>query len=299
MNVRNVTLTTTSGRLISRRMMTCNIAHLGGGKKAGRVGTVDASRATDSVWPRLDSARLLCGATGQGAPSGIMVIHAGDVDALDAVADEHVDLGVEERQPADFGRPRSAPPGCRDRPAWRSRPTVVSASLRQLIELGVRPVAVVVADLGLQLQREEVLRVGVVGAPDAVVGLQTRSPGRGRCRSGAAERRQLERLERDRDAQVLLPHRLQHGHDPLVVPFDAVGQREGEARRVDPRLGEESLAAAGSKSSPVIGRSEAGNPAGRMRSVGLTVPPSTAFARVSRSMAWASACRTLTSLNGG
>ncbi len=44
-----------------------------------------------------------------------------------------------------------------------------------------------------------------------------------------------------RDPEILLPHRLEDSHDPLVVPLDAIGQRKGEARRIDPRLREEIL----------------------------------------------------------
>src|SRR4029079_8915303 len=36
-------------------------------------------------------------------PRGENVIHAGDFDSFNAVADEDVDLGVEEWEPSDFG----------------------------------------------------------------------------------------------------------------------------------------------------------------------------------------------------
>src|SRR5262245_59414500 len=95
MNTRKVTLTTRSGKLISRRVMTAITA-----VEEARSRGVEKKVIPP---PALRLPPLLRRTTGQGAPVGKLVVHARDVDPLDAGPDEDVDLGVEERQPADLG----------------------------------------------------------------------------------------------------------------------------------------------------------------------------------------------------
>ncbi len=146
-------------------------------------------------------------------------------DALHLRVDEDVQPRVVERQPAHFIHgdllglvvERQA----RVHIVRPARPLV-----DERIKLGVRVVPVVVADARAKLLRDEVLRIGIVRAPDAVIHLQAGFRVGVRLVQAGAEGRQLQRLERDTDAQILLPEGLQHRCDALVIALDAVGQRD-------------------------------------------------------------------------
>src|SRR5689334_9974718 len=129
-------------------------------------------------------------------------IRRGD-DSLDARAQQNIELRVIQGQPADFVDRDLLGLIVELEPSLDLRAIAQPVGLLdQRVELLVGEMAVVVSSAGVQLLREEVLRVGVVGAPDAQIELESVSR---RVEGGIqafAEGRQLERLQLDLDAEV-------------------------------------------------------------------------------------------------